>query len=137
MAEQRARRFEYSVEVDGERLATGKGATAELAEDWTPEDIVLAGLVRCSLTSFAYHARRAGAAGSGRGSARGVVTRREEDGRFAFVEIECRLDVRVDPPPDADALRELLARAEHDCFVGASLTVKPAYTWRVNGGDVG
>ena len=33
----------------------------------------------------------------------------------------------------ADALAELLAKAERDCFVGASLTAKPSYRWTVNG----
>jgi uncharacterized OsmC-like protein len=136
VAEPRARRFEYSVDVDGGRLASGRGATAEVGDSWTPEDFVLVALVRCSLTSFGYHARRAGASGSGRGSARGIITKRAEDGRFAFVEIDCRLDVRLDPPPEPDALRALLAKAERDCFIGASLTTKPAYRWRVNGGDV-
>jgi len=28
---------------------------------------------------------------------------------------------------------ELLARAQRDCFVGASLTARPRYEWRVNG----
>jgi hypothetical protein len=26
---------------------------------------------------------------------------------------------------------ELLAKAERDCFIGASLTVKPTYAWTV------
>jgi hypothetical protein len=33
-------------------------------------------------------------------------------------------------------VRELLARAERDCFVGASLTVKPRYSWTVNGEEL-
>ena len=69
----------------------------------------------------------------GTASAEGVVTRRDEDGRYAFVEIECGLDVELDPAPNGDALKELLARAEWGCFIGASLTVKPRYQWRVNG----
>jgi len=31
------------------------------------------------------------------------------------------------------SIRELVAKAERDCFVGASLTVKPEYRWLVNG----
>jgi hypothetical protein len=64
------------------------------------------------------------------------VTKREGDGRFAFVEIECRLEVEIDPAPDDDQVRELLGLAERDCFIGASLTVAPRYTWRVNGDAV-
>jgi len=42
----------------------------------------------------------------------------------------------LEPEPSAEELRALVAKAERDCFVGASLTVKPAYRWRVNGADV-
>jgi hypothetical protein len=61
------------------------------------------------------------------------VTRRDEDGRYAFVEIECGLDVELDPAPEPGALRDLLDQAEWGCFIGASLTAKPRYEWRVNG----
>jgi hypothetical protein len=61
------------------------------------------------------------------------VTRRDDDGRYAFVEIECGLDVELDPAPEGDALEELLEQAEWGCFIGASLTVSPRYEWRVNG----
>ena len=30
----------------------------------------------------------------------------------------------------------LLEKAERDCFVGASLTARPRYTWLVNGREV-
>ena len=48
---------------------------------------MLAGLCRCTLTSFRYHARRAGHEPVTRAQAHGEVTRREDDGRFAFVAI--------------------------------------------------
>jgi organic hydroperoxide reductase OsmC/OhrA len=89
--------------------------------------------MRCTLKSLGFHADRAGIAVRGGASAAGVVTRREEDGRFAFVEVECSLDVELEPPLDESALPELLDLAERDCFVGASLTTKPRYEWRVNG----
>ncbi len=69
-----------------------------------------------------------------RTSANGAVTRRESDGRYAFVEIEVELDVALAPAPDD--VRALLARAEHDCFVGASLTIDPVYRWTVNGEEI-
>ena len=40
------------------------------------------------------------------------------------------------PEPEQDALGELLALAERDCFVGSSLTAKPSYRWVVNGRTV-
>ena len=63
------------------------------------------------------------------GAATGTVTRRDEDDRYAFVEIECRLDVEL--TPQAEDLDGLLAKAERDCFIGASLTAKPRYVWNV------
>ena len=33
--------------------------------------------------------------------------------------------------PGEDELAELLAKAERDCFIGASLTSKPRYSWSV------
>ena len=71
------------------------------------------------------------------GSAHGVVTKREDDGLHAFVEIETTLDVEVTPALDDDGLRGLLARAEHGCFVSNSLTARPRHHWIVNGEHVG
>jgi uncharacterized OsmC-like protein len=129
MAEPRARVFEYAVAYDGTGRTTARETTVELPEAWSPEHLVLAGLLDCSLTSLRHHARREGIAVTGAGEASGTVTRREEDGRFAFVEIEARLDVHFDrEPTDRDALLRL---AERDCFVGASLTAEPRYVWNV------
>jgi uncharacterized OsmC-like protein len=130
MAEPRARVFEFEVAYDGTSAATANEATIDIPEAWSPEHLVLAGLLDCSLTSLRYHARREGVEVTAAGStASGTVTRRDEDGRFAFVDVEARFDVRFDPAPrDRDALLHL---AERDCFVGASLTAKPRYVWNV------
>jgi hypothetical protein len=45
------------------------------------------------------------------------------------VEIDVNLDVRLSPQPGETELAELLAKAERDCFIGASLTAKPTYRW--------
>jgi organic hydroperoxide reductase OsmC/OhrA len=129
-----AKSFEYAAALaaDGRLLADGADPL-EPGESWTPEHLVLAGLMRCTLKSLAFHAERSEVSARGSARSQGVVTRREEDGRFAFVEVECILDVELDPAPDAGELPELLALAERDCFVGASLTAKPSYSWRVNG----
>jgi organic hydroperoxide reductase OsmC/OhrA len=131
------KRFEYAVAVDaaGAMRADGK-APMRPSEEWSPDHLLLAGLVTCVLTSLGYHARRAGIEAAGSGTARGVVTKREEDGRYAFVEIEAKLDVALAPQPSRVELDELLAKAERDCFVGASLTVSPRYRWRVGGRPV-
>jgi organic hydroperoxide reductase OsmC/OhrA len=120
-----ARRFEYSVTVTSGPL--------EADPEWAPEHLVLAGLGRCTLKSLEFHAGHASASTSGTAAAAGVVTKRESDGRYALVEVECGLDVEIEPAPEGGALLELLALAERDCFVGASLTVRPQYEWRVNG----
>jgi organic hydroperoxide reductase OsmC/OhrA len=120
------KRFEYSV---SER----SGTPAHAEPDWTAEHLVLAGLARCSLSSLEYYAKRVNVNVSGSAEADGVVTRRESDGRFAFVETRVGLDVQVEPPLATDQLDDLLALAEHGCFVGASLTAAPTYVWRVNG----
>ncbi len=138
MAEPRARVFEYQVDVDGDGDAHSDRGGAPIPADaaWTPEHLVLAGLARCTLTSLAYHAKRSGLTVTGTARAHGTVTRRERDGRFAFVAVEVAFDVALDPRPAPDALRELLAKAERDCFVGASLTAVPTYTWRVEGEEI-
>jgi hypothetical protein len=61
-----------------------------------------------------------------------MVTRRAEDGRFAFVEIALEADVAFEPKPDDETVAELLMKGERDCFVGASLTAAPTYRWRVS-----
>jgi organic hydroperoxide reductase OsmC/OhrA len=128
----RAKRFEYwaGLRADGTILAEG-GAPVALPGAWTPEHLLLAALARCTLKSLVYHARDIRI--EAEAEARGVVTRRDEDGRYGLVDVEVELDVRLDPAPPAAELADLLARAERDCFVGNSLAVKPRYRWSVDG----
>ena len=63
------------------------------------------------------------------GSAEGTITKRDSDGRYAFVAIQVSLDVQL--TPRADDPDELIAKAERDCFVGASLTHQARLHWRV------
>jgi organic hydroperoxide reductase OsmC/OhrA len=106
-------------------------APIEVPERWTPEHLLLAALARCTLKSLAFHA--GGALTGSSATMSSLVTRRESDGRYAVAEIELELDVRLDPEPEAEALAPLLMKAERDCFVGNSMTVRPRYAWRVNG----
>ena len=130
--------FEFHVDTDRGWTSRSELGGGPLERDaaWTPEHLVLAGLSRCTLTSLEYHAKRAGVETTAAVRAHGKVTRREEDGRFAFVEIAVALDLSVEPRPEATALRELVQKAERDCFVGASLTAKPAYTWTIDGEEI-
>jgi organic hydroperoxide reductase OsmC/OhrA len=133
----KVKRSEYAIAVDraGRLTAEGRGVV-DLQEPWTPEHLVLAGLAICSVTSLRYHARRADLDLVAASSASGTVTRREEDGAYAFVEIECRIEAELEPVPPGDELTALLAKAERGCFVGASLTAKPRYRWVVNGREI-
>jgi organic hydroperoxide reductase OsmC/OhrA len=130
-----ARSFDYAVSLDetwDARSDRGGGVLAGADEaSWTPEHIVLAGLARCTLTSLRYHCVRAGITLTSSATVRGTVTRREADGRFAFVEITFEADVAFAAKPDDPVVGDLLAKAERDCFVGASLTPRPSYAWRV------
>jgi uncharacterized OsmC-like protein len=131
-----AKTFSYAVSLDpdGSARSDEGGSALRDEEAWSPEHLVLAGLARCTLTSLDYHARRLGIASGGSADASGEVTQRTTDGRYAFVRIRVDLDVTVEPAPEN--VRELLSKAERDCFVGASLTAKPRYRWTVNGEEV-
>jgi organic hydroperoxide reductase OsmC/OhrA len=130
--------IEIDVSVDGARTArSGRGGSPLAAEDaWSAEHLVLAGLVRCTLTSLDHHVRRAGLTATAEGSARGKVTKRDGDGLYAFVDVEARYDVELEGAPDRAAVVELLDRAERGCFVGNSLTARPTYHWTVNGEEI-
>ena len=123
-----AKRFEFDVSVETDRTARSSlgGGALPLEPEWWAEHLLLTALVRCTLASLDHHARRAELAVSASGSAHGLVTRRDEDGLYALV------DVDLAPAPDRTALRELLARVERGCFVGNSLTASPRYHWTVN-----
>jgi organic hydroperoxide reductase OsmC/OhrA len=129
----RAKEFRYAVDLsEGGALRTEDGTPLGNVPEWTPEHLVLAALIRCTLKSLGFHAKRAGIEVAGAsGSARGMVTKPESADRYFIVESELALDVRLEPLPGKDELAELLERAERDCFVGASLSVKPVYRWTV------
>jgi organic hydroperoxide reductase OsmC/OhrA len=131
-----AKVFSYAISLDRDGAARSDdgGSALPNEEAWSPEHLVLAGLARCTLTSLDYHAKRVGVASSGSASASGEVTQRTTDGRYAFVRLKVALDVTIEPAPAN--VRELLSKAERDCFVGASLTAKPRYRWTVNGEEI-
>jgi organic hydroperoxide reductase OsmC/OhrA len=128
-------RRDYRVDLapDG-GLVTDRGSPLDAPRAWTPEHLLLAALVRCSVLALEHHARRASVETAGTASAEGAVDRRE-DGSWGFVEIRCALDVTIEPEPPAPELAGLIDRTEHGCFIGASLSPKPTYHWRVNGAD--
>jgi organic hydroperoxide reductase OsmC/OhrA len=131
VATSKPREFRFAVDLrDDLRTEDGTPLGADAA--WSPEHLLLAALVRCSLASLDFHARRAGnGVESSRGNARAVFARRESDGRYAASEIDVELGITLRTQPGENELRDLLDKAERDCFIGASLTTKPRYDWSV------
>jgi organic hydroperoxide reductase OsmC/OhrA len=126
-----AKVLEYAVEVDhAGRMTIPGGGQFVPPEGWSADHLLLAALVRCSIDSFTYHARRAGHTVVAAGSANGTVTAAGDDGRYRFVEIDARIEVQT--TPRTDAADDLIAKAERDCFIGASLQLEPRYQWRVS-----
>jgi uncharacterized OsmC-like protein len=126
--------FRYAIGLDRTGRVTADGQSPlELDAAWTPEHLVLAGLVRCTLQSLRFHAAPLEIDFVAEGSAAAMITRRADDGRYAFVEIDVKLDLQLDPVPPGEELAALLAKAERDCFIGASLKPSPRYRWTVNG----
>ena len=130
MAQAKPKVLEYAVEVDrAGRMTVPGGGQLAAPEGWSPDHLLLAALVRCSIESLTYHARRAGHDVRAKGFASGTVTKRDGDGRYAFVEIGCTVDAELSPR--TTEVDDLLAKAERDCFVGATLSIAPRYEWRV------
>ena len=133
----RPKRTEYAVALDGAGGLTAEGQESwQPADPWTPEHLVLAALALCTVIALRYHARRANVELTASASAAGAVCLREEDARYAFVELECSVEAELSPPPSDEELRSLLMKAERGCFIGASLTAKPQYRWSVNGKEI-
>jgi organic hydroperoxide reductase OsmC/OhrA len=135
----RAKELRYAVDLaTGGELTEEAGVVLDAPAEWSPEHLLLAALVRCSLKSLRFHADRKGVdVRSASGSSGTLVTKRESDDRYALVETDVELDVELEPEPQPDALAELLALAERDCFIGSSLTAKPSYRWIVNARAIG
>ena len=133
-----AKELRYAVDLSATgELTDENGVMLDAPAEWSPEHLLLAALVGCSLKSLRYHAGFKGVeVRSASGSGRTLVTRRETDERYALVETEVDLAVEIEPEPDPTTLRELLGLAERGCFVGSSLTAKPSYRWTVNGRSI-
>jgi organic hydroperoxide reductase OsmC/OhrA len=127
----KTKEFRYAIDLRaGGALRSEDGTPLETDPAWSPEHLLLAALVRCTLKSLDHHARRAGIeVASATGSARALFAKRESDERYAVAECEVALDVRLVPEPGPEGLAALRTKAERDCFIGASLTVQPTYRW--------
>jgi organic hydroperoxide reductase OsmC/OhrA len=126
-----AKVLEYAVGLDtAGRMTIPGGGQFVPPEGWSADHLLLAALVRCSIDSFAYHARKAGHELTASGEAQGKITKSGDDGRYRFVEIDVRIDAQL--TPRTNEVDDLIEKAERDCFVGASLTLKPEYQWHVS-----
>jgi organic hydroperoxide reductase OsmC/OhrA len=126
-----AKILEYAVELDNAgRMTIPGGGQFVPPEGWSADHLLLAALVRCSIDSFAYHARRAGHEVAASGEAQGTITKTGDDGRYRFIGIDVRIHAQL--TPRTNDVDDLIAKAERDCFVGASLTLKPEYAWHVS-----
>jgi organic hydroperoxide reductase OsmC/OhrA len=126
-----AKLLEYAVDVDSAgRMTIPGGGQLVPPEGWSADHLLLGALVRCSIDSFTYHARRAGHGVAASGEAQGKITKSGEDGRYRFVAIDVSITAQL--TPRMDEVGDLVAKAERDCFVSASLTLKPEYAWHVS-----
>jgi organic hydroperoxide reductase OsmC/OhrA len=132
----RAKHFEYWITLDDGGKLSADGRPTNIGEEVSAEHLLLAALARCSLSSLAYFARQKGVEAHSSAYASGTVTLRDEDDRYGFTEIECRIEVELDGELAEADLKPLLESAEWGCFVGASLRPAPRYKWRVNGRDL-
>jgi len=132
----RVLQFDVTVDRAGDARSALGGSPLPREAEWWAEHLVLAGLVRCTLASLDYAARRAGVNVVSSGSAHGVVTRRDDDGLYALVDIATTLEVQLAPALEPDGLHGLLTKAEHGCFVSNSLTAAPKHRWIVNGEEI-
>jgi organic hydroperoxide reductase OsmC/OhrA len=126
--------YAVTLERDGSVAAEGNEPLA-FEPDWTPEHLLLAAVARCTVGALRIHAARHSIEVTGTAHASGTIGKRD-DGSWGFLEVACRADVELLPLPDEETQLELLAKAEHGCFIGGSLRVEPVYHWTVNGREV-
>jgi organic hydroperoxide reductase OsmC/OhrA len=127
----RAKVFEYAAEVDrAGRMTIPGGAQIESPEGWSADHLLLAALIRCSIDSLIYHAHRGGHEVAAQGQAQGTITKANPEAAYKFVSINVRIEAQL--TPRTNEVDDLAAKAERDCFVGASLNVKPTYDWQLS-----
>ena len=132
----RAKHFDYWISLDEQKALSADGHPVRVEGDAGAEHLLLAALARCSISSLEHFAGQRDIEVSASAYASGTVTRRDDGDRYGFVDIECKLEARIEPEPPEEELRELLQSAEWGCFIGASLKPAPRYSWRVNGRDL-
>jgi len=141
------KRFQYEVGVewDGRRasslsadgrppILSGPPADFPMGEPerWSPEHMFLGSLASCTMISFLAHAEHKGVdVISYSSEIGGSVMRRIEDGRYAFVHVHQRPRIVVGPG-QAHQARELIGKAERDCFISASTSAEIQNDWDIS-----
>lgn len=99
---------------------------------WSPEHLFLSSLASCTMISYLAHAEHKGVEVIDYSSEiGGTVMRRVEDGRYAFVHVHQRPKVVV-AAGQADQARELIGKAERDCFISASTSAEVQNDWDIS-----
>jgi len=91
------------------------------AGQWTPEDLLLAAVDACTMTTFMALAERAGTnILSYRSSAEGLAE--FVNGNYRFTRITLRPTIEISLSTDENKVREILDKAHHNCLIGNSLS---------------
>ncbi len=99
---------------------------------WSPEHLFLGSLASCTMISYLAHAEHKGLEVIDYSSEiGGTVMRRVEDGRYAFVHVHQRPTVVV-AAGQAEQARELIGKAERDCFISASTSAEVQNDWDIS-----
>ena len=125
-----------AIATAGERPALAMAPPADFpggdASQWSPEHLFLASLSSCTLLSFLAHATNAEIdVRAYEADVSGTITRRERDGRYAFVELRLAPRVVV-AAGQAEAANALTPKAERDCFISATSTAPVLVDWQIS-----
>ncbi len=124
-----------SLSTDGRpTILSGPPADFPLGEvdRWSPEHLFLGSLASCTMISYLAHAEHKGLEVINYSSEiGGTVMRRVEDGRYAFVHVHQRPKVVV-AAGQAEQARELIGKAERDCFISASTSAEVQNDWDIS-----
>ncbi len=124
-----------SLSTDGRpTILSGPPADFPLGEvdRWSPEHLFLGSLASCTMISYLAHAEHKGLEVLNYSSEiGGTVMRRVEDGRYAFVHVHQRPKVVV-AAGQAEQARELIGKAERDCFISASTSAEVQNDWDIS-----
>jgi len=98
------------------------------SELWTPENLLIASVDICVMTTFLYYAeKKKFELLNYESSARGVLERVENE--FMFSTIEVKPEISVASEDDIEKVQSLLELSERNCFISNSLkskiTLKP------------